>query len=175
MSDSTGNIVEFTLIYNKYKAKVFNFSLKMLNNRMICEDIVQNVFMKLFENLDKIRNKNSVQYWLFKSIRNEIYSYFRTKKIRVDQFNVADTDELEVPADEVLNDEIENKEMKNLIMQELSNMDYEQSEVFYLKEYGELSYKEIAAVMEITEDLVKSRLFKTRQKLIKRLSKILES
>ncbi len=142
---------------------------------MVCEDIVQNVFMKLFENLEKIRNKNSIQFWLFTSVRNEIYSYFRSKKVKVDQFNVADTDDLEIASEEVLNNEIENKEIKELILKELAGMDFEQSEVFHLKEYGELNYREIADVMEISEDLVKSRLFKTRRKLIRNLSKILES
>ncbi|MFA3783325.1 RNA polymerase sigma factor [Melioribacteraceae bacterium 4301-Me] len=173
MSNTTKNIIEFTLIYNKYKKNIFNFSLRMLNNRMVCEDIVQDVFMRLFENMDNIRNKNSIQFWLFKTVRNEIYNYFRTKKIRVDQFNVEDTDELEAPSEEKLHDEYESKELKQLILSELQKIPFEQSEVFYLKEYGELSYKEIAAVMDITEDLVKSRLFKTRQKLIKRLTKIL--
>jgi RNA polymerase sigma factor (sigma-70 family) len=48
------------------------------------------------------------------------------------------------------------------------------SEVFILKEYSGLSYKEIASLLEIDEDLVKSRLYKARQKLINKISKILQ-
>ena len=70
--------------------------------------------------------------------------------------------------------QFELKEMKNLILNELEKMSIEQKEIFLLKEYGGLSYKEISAISNIDENLVKSRLYKTRQKLINRLSKIIE-
>jgi len=64
--------------------------------------------------------------------------------------------------------------MKKIILLELENISIEQKEIFLLKEYGGLSYKEIAVVSNIDENLVKSRLYKTRQKLIERISKIVE-
>lgn len=139
----------------------------MVPDRMMCEDIIQGVFLKYFENLDNIKNKNSSTFWLFKSARNEIYTYYRRKKIRVDQFNVLDADDIEIDADENIPDEYERKELKEIIMKILETLPVEQKEVFYLKEYGGLSYKEISAVMDIDENLVKSRLFKTRQKLVR--------
>ncbi|MCK7525290.1 MAG: hypothetical protein MZV64_50615 [Ignavibacteriales bacterium] len=57
-------------------------------------------------------------------------------------------------------------------MNELEVMNEDFSEVFVLKEYSGLSYKEIASLLEIDEDLVKSRLYKARQKLINKISKI---
>jgi RNA polymerase sigma-70 factor (ECF subfamily) len=141
----------------------------MINDRMMCEDIVQNVFLKLFENLNAIRNKSSINFWLFTTARNEIYTYFRRKKIRVDQFGVADTDNIDISNDFDMQIEYERKELKELILAELDTMAYEQREVFLLKEYAGLSYKEISSVMKIDENLVKSRLFKTRQKLVNRL------
>ena len=65
------------------------------------------------------------------------------------------------------------KELKDLVIAELNKMDIGQREAYMLKEYGGLSYKEISAVMGIDENLVKSRLYKTRQKLINRFAKIL--
>lgn len=140
---------------------------------MVCDDIIQDVFMKLYKNLDRIRNKNSILYWLFKTTRNEVYDYYRSKYIKVDQFNVADTDNIELESGESLEFEIEHKELKDMIFAELNKMDIAQREVYMLKEYGGLSYKEISAVMGIDEKLVKSRLYKTRQKLIKRFEQII--
>lgn len=173
MAGSSRNIIEFTLIYNKFKKRLFNYTLKMLSDRMLAEDIIQTVFLKLFEKLDTIKNKNSVQYYLYTSVRNEIYTVFRNKKIKVDQYNVIDTDDINSFGGDDLEKNFELKEFKELILAELDKLPQEQKEVFYLKEYGELSYKEIAAVMEIDEGLVKSRLFKTRQKLIKRLQNVI--
>lgn len=138
---------------------------------MLCDDIVQDVFMKLYQNLDKIRNKNSIIYWLFRTARNDIYDYYRSKRIKVDQFNGADTEDVEVKSADNLEKELEQNELKDLIMGELNKMDFGQREVYMLKEYGGLSYKEISVVMGIDENLVKSRLYKTRQKLINKFAK----
>lgn len=173
MSRDTNNMIEFTLVYNRYKVRIYNFVLKMVSNRMVCDDIVQDVFMKLYQNLDKIRNKDSILYWLFKTARNEIYDYYRGKHIKVDQFNVADTDDIELESYENIEYQVEQKELKDLIFAELNKMDIGQREVYLMKEYGGLSYKEISAVMGIDENLVKSRLYKTRQKLINKFEKIL--
>ncbi len=137
---------------------------------MLVEDIVQTVFLKFFENINGIRNKSSIPNWLFTTTRNEIYTYFRGKKVKVDQFNVTDTEEIELNSKVNLEDSYEMKELKNLIMRELEKMPFDQREVYLLKEYGQLSYKEISTVMGIDENLVKSRLFKIRQKLISKLS-----
>lgn len=98
--------------------------------------------------------------------------YFRNKKTRKDQFNVDDIDSLEVDSGSNLADLLEIKETKQLIMNELNKLAPEQKEVFILKEYSGFSYSEIASLLEIEETLVKSRLFKTRQKLINGLNLI---
>ena len=146
----------------------------MVSNQVISEDIVQNVFLKLFENIELIRNRNSIGFWIFKTARNEIYTHYRNKKIRVDQFGVLDYESIDVVSDDDLSEELEIKEIKGMLMNELDSMSFEQREVFILKEYAGMSYKEIASVMEIDENLVKSRLFNTRKRLIKRISKVLK-
>lgn len=174
MGNRAQNIVEFTLIYNRHKTKLYNYALKMLYDKMLCDDIIQNTFLKLFENLEKVRNKESIQYWLFTTVRNEIYSYFRNKKIHVDQFNTEDSDETEISSEKNVHDDFEEKEFRELIMMELNKMTIDQRDVFLLKEYGGFSYKEITGIMGIDEELVKSRLYKTRRKLIKKLSPLLK-
>ncbi len=144
----------------------------MLSDKVNCEDIVQNVFVKLFQNLDQIKNRERIDVWLYTATRNEIYSFFRTKSSHVDQFGVLDTDDLEIDSSIKLDEEFELQEMKEMIMKELDKLSVEQRDVFLLKEYGGLTYKEIAEIMKIDEELVKSRLFKVRQKLIYQLSKV---
>lgn len=169
----SNKIIEFTLIYNRYKSGLYNYVLKMIKNKMITDDIIQNVFLKLFENLSSIKNKNSVRFWLFTTARNEVYTYFRKRKIDTTKFINEDLSEVEKKSNENIEYQFELKEMKNLILSELENISIEQKEIFLLKEYGGLSYKEIAVISNIDEDLVKSRLYKTRQKLINKLSKII--
>ena len=173
MKNTSQKIIEFTLIYNRHKTKLYNYAFKMLWDQMACEDIIQNTFMKLYENLDKIKNSERIEFWLFTTVRNQIYTLFRNKKIHVDQYGVADTDELEIDSQLKVEEQYEELEMKELVMGELNKMPIDQREIFLLKEYGCFSYKEISEMMNIDVDLVKSRLHKTREKLIKRISRII--
>ena len=141
---------------------------------MRADDIVQDVFIKLFENLDRIHNKKSIQFWLFKTARNEILALFRSTKDKKLYTNKIDPEDVNLEDPLSLADEIESKELRKLILKELDSINDDFREVFILKEYSGLSYKEIASVLEIDEELVKSRLYKARQKLINRISKFVE-
>jgi len=173
VKNSSQKIIEFTLIYNRHKTRLYNYAFKMLWDKMTCEDIIQNTFMKLFENLEKIDNSERIEVWLFTTVRNQIYTIFRNKKVHVDQYGAADTEDLEIDSQIKLEEQYEELEMKELVIGELNKMPIDQREVFLLKEYGGFSYKEIAVMMNINVELVKSRLHKTRDKLIKRMSGII--
>lgn len=143
----------------------------MVNDTLTCEDLVQNIFMKLFQNLTNIKNKESIKYWLYTTARNEIYGHYRRKKLVTEKFSNDDVTELEELSNESFEQILEQKELRSMILAELEKLPVEQKDVFLLKEYGGLSYKEIAKLSDIDENLVKARLYKVRQKLIKRLSK----
>jgi RNA polymerase sigma-70 factor (ECF subfamily) len=142
----------------------------MVNDKMIAEDIIQNVFIKYYENMSNIREKEYVASWIYTTAHNEIFSLFRKKLRKSEEFV---NEDYEFPAENNLAVEYENIELKKIIMNELELLPQEQKEVYLLREYSGLSYKEIADIQQIDEELVKSRLFKTRQKLIKRVSKII--
>jgi RNA polymerase sigma-70 factor (ECF subfamily) len=174
LQEKENQIIEFTILFNKYKKRIYNYAFKMLNDKMRSDDIVQDVFIKLFENLDNIHNKQSIQFWLFKTARNQMIGFLRSAKTKKLISETADIDEVEISSDLSLEDEIENKELNKLILNELENMNEDFREVFVLKEYSGLSYKEIASLIDIDEELVKSRLYKARQKLIKKISKLVQ-
>ena len=101
--------------------------------------------------------------------------YYRRKNISFDRFDTDDSDEPEIISDYDLNEILDQAEIKKIIEIELKNLSPEQSEVYVLKEYSGLSYSEIAGITGSDEKLVKSRLFKTRQKLIKKLQSALRN
>ena len=170
MKEDQKNIIEFTILFNRYKKKIYNYVLRMTSDTMLAEDVVQNVFLKLYENLDRIYNKESVNFWLITTARNEMYSHFRSLKRKADEHQ-ADLEEVDLATPISLEYEFDIRELREMILKELDSLPEEQKEVFILKEYTGMNYKEIAAVLSIDTELVKSRLYKTRQKLMKRLSK----
>jgi len=156
------SIIDFTLTYNKFKKPLFNYACKIVKSEMFAEDIAHNVFMKLYDNLERIRSAERIEVWIFTTCRNEIFSHFRKNKNRIEEALEPYEEKISTNS---LFDDFERKELIDLIEEELGGMDSSQSEVYYLKEYSGLSYKEIAGIMNITEDLVRSRIFKVRQKL----------
>ena len=169
MSAQTEQIIQFTLLYNRYKKRLYNFVLRLSGNVMVTEDIVQTVFVKLYENFSDLKKRESANYWLFTAARNEYYNYYRKNKriIELDESALS-----EEHAEYELENRVELKDMKNIVLNELNKMSDDQKEVYLLKEYGGLSYREIAKTMNIDVDLVKSRLYKVRQKLINKISKL---
>ncbi|MGE5683390.1 MAG: RNA polymerase sigma factor [Bacillota bacterium] len=160
------SIIDFTLTYNKFKEPLFNYVIKIVRSEMLAEDIVHNTFMKLYDNLNHIRNYERIEIWIFTTARNEAFSHFRKKINKYEQ----DIELIgEKASSENFYNELETKELIDIVEKELGRMDPSQSEAYYLKEYSDLSYKKIAEIMNITEDLVKSRIFKVRQKLRKAL------
>jgi RNA polymerase sigma-70 factor (ECF subfamily) len=145
----------------------------MTADRMLTDDIIQEVFIKLYGNLDLIRNKQSIQYWLFKTARNEFFALSRNTKLKKLYDEAEDSDDAEIEDTVSIENELENKELTKLIADELDKIRVDQREIFILKEYSGLTYKEIASLMEIDVENVKSRLYKVRQKLIKRISKLI--
>ncbi|MBK7632586.1 MAG: sigma-70 family RNA polymerase sigma factor [Ignavibacteriales bacterium] len=82
MKSEENQIIEFTLLFNKHKRRVYSYALKMLGDKMHADDVVQDVFIKLFEHLNSIQNRQSVQFWLFKTARNEILTFYRSTKTK---------------------------------------------------------------------------------------------
>ena len=172
MGNNKSHIIEFTIVFNRLKKRVYNYLLKMTSDRLTAEDITQNVFLKLFENFETIQDKSKIDIWVFKVAKNEAFNYYRGKKTKVDQFMVEDTDELVLNSDFDLLRLIELKDLKEKLVTELLALPFEQKEIFTLKEFGGLTYDEIASVLAINTDLVKSRLHSARKKLMKKLSNV---
>ena len=168
-TDST----DFLLAYTKLRQPVYNYVLKMIRDKQQCEDIVQNTFLKLFSNMHVIRQKERIPQWVFRSARNDVYQYYRTKRTHVDQFNVADVDEIHETSPENPESQFELLNIKEVVNKELDKLPIEQKDVFLLREYDCLSYREIAELLETEEELVKSRLHKARKKLIARLKNLI--
>jgi len=160
--------ISFSNIYNNHKKPVYHYALKMVQSSMTAEDIVQNVFMKLFEKMDSIKSFESVRYWLLKTARNEVYSYFRKTKNRKEEALEANEETL---IESNLGNEIEEKEVQEMVRNEIDLLPAELREIFALREYSELSYEEIGQIVGLSKEIIKSRLFTIRQKLIKNVAK----
>ncbi|MBK7265358.1 MAG: RNA polymerase sigma factor [Ignavibacteriales bacterium] len=164
------DILDFTLYYNRYKKKLFNYTLRMTGNRMATEDILQITFMRFFQNMGNIKHGVAIEFWLFKVVRNEIYTWLRSKKKLSENYLSDDISEINLEADETADAQLLEGERKEIVLKAINSLSSEQKEVILLKEFSGLSYDEISEVCGIDTGLVKSRLYSARQKLIAQLS-----
>lgn len=157
----SGDEFAFVSIYNRYKGSVYAFCLKMLGDRELAADVMQDTFLRLYENRERLIKSSSFRSWLFTIARNQCLNTMRKGKRMV-----AFGDSVPEPtADSTPVSRLEKNERIAVIGAYLLRLSPDYREVLILREYQNLSYEEIAAVTRSTVSSVKSRLFKARRKL----------
>ncbi len=153
-----GNGKEFTEFYNQYKAGVYRFCCRILNRPEDANDVVQDVFIKLYEQGVRFNGESSVKVWLYKSARNKCLNVIRDRSKLT---NLGSDDDKTIATDIVSSDYDDSAAMVTRLLDQLA---VEYREVLILREWNDLNYEEIAAALETTVPAVKSRLFKARKK-----------
>lgn len=162
---SETNNQEFLIIYQKYKLRLFNYAFKMLNDRETAQDVVQNVFLKLFQNFNRIQKQESILSWLYISARNDIFTYWSKSKRISYTIDAGDEETIDSNNSSIADIEYETLEFKTILEKCLEKLKPHNKEIFLLREYSGLAYSEIAEIINSDAETVKSRLFKTRKKL----------
>jgi len=161
-----GDRSAFADIYERHKTGIYRYCLRMLADSYAAEDAMHETFMKMFSGINSLRNQDSFLPWLFKIARNEVMTHVRRNRrngIHSDEdiWDETTPHELAVAA-----------ETTEIVQRLLQNLRSEYREVILLREYEQLSYSEIASITGDTESSVKSRLFKARKALTKKLKEI---
>lgn len=162
----------FREIYENYQGAIYGYLFYMTHDEQTAQDLSQETFLKIYLGLKKIREDSNVKAWCMTIARNTFLSYARKKKpfllgdeLIHDSMPAAD----QSPEDLILRSE-EKKEIQRLL---LMLNEYERT-VLILRDYECLSYAEIAGIMELTETVVKVRIYRARNKLKKLYEAALE-
>ena len=75
-----GDVEAFNLLISRWEKRVFNYLLRILQNREDALDLSQDVFLKAYQNLRKLEDPQRFAAWLFRIAHNEAYSLFRKRK-----------------------------------------------------------------------------------------------
>jgi len=159
------NMIAFDILYKKYSRRLLKFSFSILKSREESENILQDVFLNLWENRHKVENDSSVKYYIFTIAYNSSISLIR-EKARETKF----IDFLKLRqnlAQEPVNVELEFNELKNRIDQIIDHLPQRQKEVYRLHRDEGLKYHEIAEKLKISVNTIEnhmSRALKTIRK-----------
>ena len=165
-----GDEFAFVALYNRYKGPVFAYCAKMLLDRTAAEDTLQETFVRVYENRERLTRPGSFKAWLFTIARNQCLNQLRRRERQAPMPEHPIPSPGETPFSNLMK-----SEQVDLVNAYLGRLSPEYREVIVLREYQDLSYEEIAAVTRNTVSSVKSRLFKARRKLGSFLRPILEA
>jgi RNA polymerase sigma-70 factor (ECF subfamily) len=157
---------KLTKLYYIYANKMWYVAVSYLKDTQIAEDMVQETFVKISKILHNINDLNSkvTKYYLLTILRNTCIDYLR-KKNRCKESSYDNTQDDNISSKENLLNEVIVKETLLEIKDIVDKMDDIYKIPFYLKYVQELSNKEIAQKLNISENLVSVRLNRAKNKI----------
>jgi len=172
-----GDRAEFARLVDAYSAPIYRLGLRMLGNEQDAEDVLQNTFLSALTHLSSFEGRSSVLTWLYRIAVNEALMSLRRGKPEV---NIDDTDSSD-DMDNMLPTQFvdwgalpENVllsvEGKHALDRAIQNLPENLRTVFLLRDIQELSIKDTADSLGLTESNVKVRLLRARLALREQLS-----
>ncbi|MFJ7954563.1 RNA polymerase sigma factor [Lysinibacillus sp. NPDC048646] len=138
-------MTEFEDIYNQYFRDVYSFVLMLSRNEKIAEEITQETFFKALKNIDKFKGNCKLNVWLCQIAKNTYFTYLNKQK----RFDT--DDEPEQITENSVEAMLLKKEESFRLHKVVHRLEEPYKEVFTLRVFGELSFKQISELFERTE------------------------
>ncbi|PMP69828.1 MAG: RNA polymerase subunit sigma-70 [Calditerrivibrio nitroreducens] len=166
-------VYEFLIL--KYQKQLFSTVFNIVKDEDLAMDIVQEAFLKAYEGLPNLRNKDQFYPWIKRIAINESLMKFDRNKRFVDMYN-EDQDEDDYFFNSITDEtnpekELLEEEIRRYIRKYVDSLPSKLRTVIILREVEDMSYEEIADILQIPIGTVRSRLFNARQIIKERLIK----
>jgi RNA polymerase sigma-70 factor (family 1) len=149
-----GHTNAFAKFYTSYFQKLLLASDNYVKDVFVAEEIVQDTFLKVWENPDSLQSIKSVKSYLYKSVINSSINYINRKK-NIEQHHVKIADEL---TEEALSDLDDEQELIVILNREIEKLPTQCRKVFKLSRFDGFKYKEIAGLLGISEKTVENHI-----------------
>ncbi|MCS3801953.1 RNA polymerase sigma factor [Niastella sp. OAS944] len=172
-----GDEQAFKSLVTNYQDLVFNTALGIVQNSEDAEDVAQEVFIQVYRSIDQFKGDARLSTWIYRITTTKALDHIRSRK-RKKRF--AFITSLFGANDELVHEPVDfqhpgvaldRKEQAALLFQMIAQLPENQKVAFTLHKTEELSYQEIADVMQLSVSAVESLLFRARQNLRKLLEK----
>jgi RNA polymerase sigma-70 factor (ECF subfamily) len=183
----TGDANAFDRFVEHFRAKIFHYSWLMCGQREDAEDVAQETLLKVFESFDQLREPERVRPWVFRIARNACLMkrrksvYAPSQELSLDEFMPAIDHQggharLQIADWSGLPDrQILQLEMKQVLDQAIGALPENYKSVILMRDVEELSTLETAQVLDLTEDVVKTRLHRARLAVRQKLDEYLRT
>jgi RNA polymerase sigma-70 factor (ECF subfamily) len=169
---AAGDLESFEAVYKTLSGFVFNVALRVVNNRQDAEEVTQEVFLTMFRRLKDFRFESSLKTWVYRITVNHAINYGR-KASRGKPRSLVYDDEIEVAmAPGAVEAEIEKEYNNSIVEKLLGAIPPEQRVCVVLRGMEGLSYKQIAEVLKVNINTVRTRLKRARETMFSLRKKV---
>ncbi len=157
-----GDLGAMEALYGMFKGPVFSLMYRHTANRAVAEDLLQDVFLKIFSHLRDVRDAATFSGWVFRIALNTCYSHLRQKKAQAGRDVPLDGLEGRIADDAAAPVE---RDLKGPLEQAVKSLPAGLRTVFLLHDVQGYKHEEIARLMKCSAGTSKSQLFKARMRL----------
>lgn len=167
-----GDAAAFGQVVGAYRKRILGTISRLIGRPEDVEDVGQEVFVRLYYSLDQLRTAEVFEPWLYRLTVNASYDYLRRAKRRSES-RMADLSEQQVMMADSLaggkqqNEERQKGKVREFVSALFEHVSEEDRLLLTLKEVEGLSLKELEAVYKVSENALKVRLFRARQRVLK--------
>jgi RNA polymerase sigma-70 factor (ECF subfamily) len=135
----------FNILVRKYQEKIYYFVRRLVINHDDADDVVQNIFIKVWHNLDSFRADAKLFTWLYRIAVNESLSFIKSKQLR----SFLSLSSPEAASIRVLNDDnyFDGTEIQKRLREAIALLPKKQQIVFTMRYYDDLSYDEMSEIL----------------------------
>jgi len=169
-----GEVRAFEVLLTRHRKPVYNFILRFVGDKETAEDLLQEAFMRVIKGAEAYKRQAKFTTWLYTIARNLCVDQTRRRKHRkhasldapIDASDDSGTLLDVIPSNEMASDRKSvNKELHETMQRAVAALSEEQREVFLMREILDLPFKQIADVVGVPENTVKSRMRYALEKL----------
>jgi RNA polymerase sigma-70 factor (ECF subfamily) len=162
--------MEFWDIYDQYYTKVRKFILTLVKDEWVADDLIQETFLRIQNNLKDLKDPSKLSSWIFRIAYNLCQDHFRQlkrshKEERIDQEGMEDFKETLIQKGPDIQKELEQRQMGECVQNQINLLPESMRTVLLLFDIMEFSHQEIADILGSTVKNVKVRLHRARKKL----------
>lgn len=167
-----GDMESFEQLIISHQKKAFNIAYRILGNLEDANDVTQEALIKAYRGIKNFNGKSSFSTWLYAIVNNTCMDFIRknrkTKLTYLDrEYETEESSyKIQVHGDNETPEEVlEKKEVQKIIHDCINKLSYEHRRIVVLRDIEQLSYSEIAEILNCSEGTVKSRISRARKNL----------
>ena len=158
-----GDLDRLGLLFERYKRPLYGFFYGLNRDQELCEDLVQNTFLRIMKYRHLFRGDGDFRTWMFHIARNVNNDHFRKEKIKKKE--PVENWEERLGHSENRSAEMEHNDERTMLSLAIDRLPADKKEILMLSKFQDKKYKEIGEILGCTEGAVKVKVFRALQEL----------